>query len=45
MTTVIAPPATHPLHAVPDLPVPADLMAQLEDADALVVALANQSRT
>ena len=35
MTTVTAPPATRPLHVVPDLPVPADLMAQIEDADAL----------
>ena len=35
MTTVTAPPAIRPLQAVPDLPAPADLMAQIEDADAL----------
>jgi hypothetical protein len=35
MTTVTAPPATRPLHVVPDLPAPADLMGQIEDADAL----------
>jgi cystathionine beta-lyase/cystathionine gamma-synthase len=35
MTTVIAPPATRLLRAVPDLPAPDDVMAEIEDADAL----------